>query len=115
MLRGSGRFERLLLPLFWLCAPAKVGACGRFRVAAESCYDALDGGSVIGWRFLHGAIVYIRALPASSRRTPRVVSQPASGSAFGSGLASSSRSKKSTRRSLLPRDFGPLDSRRVTR
>src|SRR5262249_34738469 len=65
------RFERLLLPLFWLCAPTQVGASGRFRVAAESCYDALDGGSVIGWRSLHGANVYIRALPASSRRTPR--------------------------------------------
>src|SRR5262245_23745000 len=53
ILRGSGRCERLLLPLFWLCAPAKVGAHGRLRVAVESCYDAPDGASVIGWRSLH--------------------------------------------------------------
>src|SRR5262249_54541109 len=53
ILRGSGRCERLLLPLFWLCAPAKVGAHGRLRVAAESCYDALDGASGIRWRSLH--------------------------------------------------------------
>ena len=79
MLRGSGRFERLLLPLFWLCAPAKVGACGRFRVAAESCYDALDGVSVIGWRSLHALRLHPHAAGVKPPRATSEVATPAPG------------------------------------
>ena len=54
---GAGR---LLLPLVWHCAPAKVGAWRMGRVAAGNGLPAPDGASVVGWRTLHGRIVYLR-------------------------------------------------------
>src|SRR6266851_3858633 len=58
MLRGSGRYAPATPPLL-ATRPGKSRGLWKVRVAAESCYYALDGVSVVGWRSLH-------ALPSTS-------------------------------------------------
>ena len=58
MLRGSGRYAPATPPLL-ATRPGKSRGLWKVRVAAESCYCALDGVSVVGWRSLH-------ALPSTS-------------------------------------------------
>src|SRR5438128_403142 len=58
MLRGSGRYAPATPPLL-ATRPGKSRGLWKVRVAAERCYYALDGVSVVGWRSLH-------ALPSTS-------------------------------------------------
>src|SRR5713101_3746260 len=58
MLRGSGRYAPATPPLL-ATRPGKSRGLWKVRGAAESCYSALDGVSVVGWRSLH-------ALPSTS-------------------------------------------------